>query len=141
MLLNSIIEKAVYYTKVYEAAVEYFESQAHKPKKVKKFKAELISMSNVRLTWELPNVTPKQAPIKHTEISVRVADTLPWTVQDVVVPSGEQAIVFFDVGPGEIFYRAVIVDELDVRGGEVQTSIDVPFEEPGIVSNFIATLQ
>ena len=117
MLLNNIIDKVIFYTKVYEAAVEYYEAQSHKPKKVRKFKAELISMSNVRLTWELPNVTPKQAPIKHTEISVRVADSLPWTVQDEVVSSGEQAIVFFDVGPGEIFYRAVVVDELNVRGG------------------------
>ena len=98
-------------------------------------------MSNVRVTWVLPAVSNRQKPILHTEISVRVDPSFPWTVQDVVTPDVAQELVFFDVAPGDHYYRAVVVDVDNVRGGEVETSIAVPFEAPGVVTTFTATLE
>ena len=98
-------------------------------------------MSNVRLTWDLPAVTPRQRPIQFTEISVRVDPSLPWTVQDTVAPDVTQELVLFDVAPGDHFYRAVIVDADGVRGAEVETNIAVPFDPPGVVSTFTAVLE
>jgi hypothetical protein len=112
-----------------------------KPKKVKHFNAELIDMSNVRLSWALPTVTPRQRPIQHTEISVRVASTLPWTVQDIVVPTGLQELVFIDVAPGDQFYRAVVVDVDNVRGAEVTTGATIGFDAPGVVTALTAVVE
>ncbi len=98
-------------------------------------------MSNVRLTWALPTPTSRQRPILHTEISVRVDPSLPWTVQDVVVPTAIQELVFNNVAPGNHFYRAVVVDIDNVRGAEVETSVTVPFDAPGVVTSFTATFE
>jgi hypothetical protein len=98
-------------------------------------------MSNVRVSWALPPVSPRQKPILHTEISVRVDPSLPWTVQDTVTPDVPQELVFFDVAPGDQYYRAVVVDTDFVRGAEVETSIAVPFDPPGVVTNFSAVLE
>lgn len=112
-----------------------------KPNRVINFKAELIDMSNVRLSWVLPDVGPRQKPILHTEISVRVSPDLPWTVQDVVVPGVAQELVFFDVFPGVQYYQAVVVDTDNTRGAALETNISIPFDAPGVVSTLTATLE
>lgn len=98
-------------------------------------------MSNVRLSWALPPVTPRQKPIRHTEISVRVDPALPWTVQDVVVPTVTQELVFFDVAPGTHYYRAVVIDTDGVRGAEAETNVAVPFDPPGVVTSLTAVIE
>lgn len=98
-------------------------------------------MSNVRVSWVLPTVTPRQKPIQHTEISVRVDPTLPWTVQDVVVPADPQELLFVDVAPGTYYYQAVVVDTDGVRGPARETSADVPFDPPGAVSALAAVVE
>ena len=98
-------------------------------------------MSNVRVTWTLPNVSNRQRPIQHTEISVRLDPSLPWTVQDVVAPDVVQELVFFDVVPGTHYYQAVVVDTEGVRGPAVETSVSIPFDPPGSVSNLTATIE
>jgi hypothetical protein len=98
-------------------------------------------MSNVRVTWALPAVSARQKPILHTEISVRVDPSLPWTVQDTVTPDVTQELVFFDVFPGDQYYRAVVIDIDGVRGAEVETSIAVPFDPPGVVTDLNAVLE
>lgn len=98
-------------------------------------------MSNVRLTWELPTVNPRQRPIQFTEISVRIDPAFPWTVQDNVAPDVAQEIVLFDVAPGDWYYQAVVIDIDGVRGAPVETRIAVPFDPPNTVTNFIATLE
>ena len=98
-------------------------------------------MSNVRVTWGLPAVSARQKPIQHTEISVRVDPTLPWVVQDIVVPTAAQELLFFDVAPGTHHYRAVVVDIDGVRGAEAETSVVVPFDPPGVVTSLTATVE
>lgn len=98
-------------------------------------------MSNVRLTWVTPTPTPRQKPILHTEISVRNDPTLPWTVQDTVVPTASQELLFVDVAPGDKYYRGVVVDVDNVRGAEVEATISVPFDAPGTITLFTATLE
>lgn len=112
-----------------------------KPGKVKQFRVELIDMANVRLTWVLPTVTPRQRPILQTEISVRNDPTLPWVVQDVVDPASVQELLFVDVAPGDKFYRAVVVDQDNVRGAEAEATVLVPFDPPGVVTSLTATLE
>lgn len=98
-------------------------------------------MSNVRVTWVLPTVTPRQKPIQFTEISVRADPALPWTVQDVVAPDVTQELLFVDVPSGDQFYQAVVVDVDNVRGNPVETSIAIPFDPPGVVTDLTATLE
>lgn len=96
-------------------------------------------MSNVRLTWTLPPVTPRQYSIDYTRIEFRVSDTLPWTEQDVVPASNPQELLFVDVQPGSFFYRATVVDTEGNEGPPVETSIVLAFDPPGSVTDFIAT--
>ena len=96
-------------------------------------------MSNVRLTWDLPVVSARQAAISHTIIDFRVDPTLPWTLQDTVDVAAIQELLFVDVQPGAYFYRATVVDVDGVSGLPVETSITVAFDPPGAVTNFIAT--
>lgn len=98
-------------------------------------------MSNVRVTWALPNVSARQKPIQHTEISVRVDPALPWTVQDVVLPDVPQELIFFDVFPGTQYYQAVVIDTDNVRGNPVETNVAVPFDPPGTVTSLTAVLE
>ena len=111
------------------------------PSKVIDLKAELDSMGNVRLTWALPEVTSRQKPILHTEISVKLAPELSWTVQDIVVPTATQEILFANVFPGTKYYQAVIIDEDSTRGVPVETNIAVPFDAPGVVTTLTAVLE
>jgi hypothetical protein len=112
-----------------------------KPKRVKQFYAEFISMSNVRVSWALPPVSPRQRPIQHTEISVRVSDTLPWTIQDTITPDVSQELVFVDVAPGTQYFRAVVVDVDGTRGPEDTTMTDVVFDPPGAVTALTAVVE
>lgn len=99
-------------------------------------------MSNVRLTWTLPSVSPIQQPIQHTEIAFRVASqTLPWTIQDRVAPDVAQELLFVDVAPGDYEYRAVVVDVDGQRGPEAFANASVPFALPGVVTNLTATVE
>jgi len=98
-------------------------------------------MSNVRVSWTVPVVSARQKAIQHTEISVRVSTSLPWTVQDVVVPSVTQELLFIDVAPGDQFYQAIVVDIDGVRGLPVETTVAVPFDAPGVVTSLAAVIE
>ena len=98
-------------------------------------------MSNVRLTWTLPEVTPRQNPIAHVRIEFRVAETLPWTVQDTVDSGATQELLFIDVQPGTFFYRAIVVDTEGLEGPPVETLVTLSFDPPGSVQNFTATVE
>jgi hypothetical protein len=112
-----------------------------KPKRVKKLKSEIIDM-NVRLTWELPTVTPRQLPIQHVRVEFRADASLPWTTQDTVLPEAIQELLFVDVAPGEFFYRVVVVDTANVEDEKpAETSVVVPFDAPSSVLNLVATLE
>lgn len=98
-------------------------------------------MSNVRLTWTLPTVSPRQRAIQHTRIDFRVDPSFPWTQQDVVSPDVNQELLFQDVAPGTHFYRGTVVDVDGREGLPAFTQVDVPFDAPGTVSNFTATVE
>jgi len=96
-------------------------------------------VSDVRLTWDLPTVTPRQYPIAHVRIEFRVDESLPWTIQDTVDAAAAQELLFVDVQPGTFFYQAIVVDEQGQEGAPVETSINIAFDVPGGVENFLAT--
>lgn len=96
-------------------------------------------MANRRLTWELPPTTARQAPIKHVEISFRADPSFPWTKQTDVLASEAQELLFTDVAPGAMYYRAIIVDTEGGRGEPSEISTAAPYEKPGTVLNFKAT--
>lgn len=96
-------------------------------------------MTDVRLTWELPNVGSRQRPIQSTKISFRVDASLPWTVQEMVL-APETELLFQDVPSGTIFYQAIAVDDLGQESTPVETSVDIAFDPPGAVANFQATV-
>lgn len=99
-------------------------------------------MSDVRVTWTLPSVSPIQKAIQHTEIAFRVASaSLPWTIQDTVSPDSNQELLFVDVAPGDYEYRAVVVDVDGQRGPEAFANASVPFALPGAVDNFTAVVE
>jgi hypothetical protein len=92
------------------------------------------------LTWDLPPVSPRQAPIKETVISFRVDPSLPWTEQDRVAVDSTQELRFIDVAAGTFFYQGIVID---VRGVECEVpaviSASLEFEPPGSIQNFTAT--
>ena len=96
-------------------------------------------MANRRLTWTLPNVTPRQHPIERTEIAFRVDATVPWTVQTSVLEADVQELLFADVPVGDMFYRAVVIDTAGGRGNDAVISAFGAYDLPGIVTNFTAT--
>ena len=99
-------------------------------------------MSNVRLTWDLPPTSIGQRPIAGVRIEINAdPSSLPWTEQDVVAADDPQELLFSDVAPGTQHYRAIVIDDNDDEGAPVETSIDVPFDPPGQVSNLTATLE
>ena len=96
-------------------------------------------MANRRLTWELPVVTPRQAAIKHVEISFRADASFPWTKQADVPVDDPQELLFVDVAPGTMYYRAIIVDVENIAGSPVEGSATAAFDPPGTVMNFTIT--
>lgn len=98
-------------------------------------------MSNIRLSWSLPVVTPRQYPIQHVRVEFRVSDTLPWTVQDTVPPDVTQELLFQDVAAGTHFYQVIVVDENGGEGAPATVSADVGFDAPGTVLNLTATIE
>ena len=98
-------------------------------------------MPDVRLTWDLPPVSNRQAAIRDVEISFRAAGIPDWTIQDNIAPDVAQEIVFVDVAPGDYEYQAVVYDIIDVAGAPVTASASVPFDPPGEVANFTVILE
>ena len=96
-------------------------------------------MTDRTITWELPPVTPRQRPQKHTKVEFRADSSLPWTVQDTVLASAQQQIEFLDVNAGTFDYRLTIYDIADVAGEPVIVSKDLPFEPPGSPLNVTIT--
>lgn len=95
---------------------------------------------NGRLNWVLPTVGPRQAPLSHVKIEKRVATSLPWTfIADV--PVTELTLLFQDIQPGTHFFQGTVFDE---RGGfsknPKQATLEVPFDDPGDLLEFTATL-
>ena len=97
-------------------------------------------MANVSLSWALPTVSPRQRPILHTRIDFRAVGVAQWTTQDVVAPDVAQALEFVDVAPGDYEYRGTVVDVDLVEGSPVTTTVSVPFDPPGQITSFTATL-
>lgn len=100
---------------------------------------EVNDMANRRLTWVLPTRSIRQHPIASTEIAFRVDATLPWTVQTTVPALDVQELLFVDIPAGEMFYRAVVIDEVGARGNDAVISATGAYDPPGVVTNFTAT--
>lgn len=99
-------------------------------------------MSNVRLTWNLPAVGPSQAPIAGVRIEINADPaTLPWVEQDTVLVDAPQELLFVDAAPGTMFYRATVIDAEGNEGAPADTSVAVPFDPPGTVTNLTATVE
>lgn len=98
-----------------------------------------IDMNGV-LNWVLPTVGARQLPLKHVRIEKRVATTLPWTlIADV--PVAETSITFQDIQPGTHFFRGTVFDEQDSFSKNPKVaSLNVPFDPPGDLLEFTATL-
>jgi hypothetical protein len=112
------------------------------PGKVRQLRAEVLEMSNVRLTWTLPTPTPSQRPVQGVRIEINADPaTLPWTTQDTIPVTDPQELLFVDVAAGTQHYRAIVIDDAGAEGAPVETSVDVPFEPPGQVSELTATIE
>ncbi len=98
-------------------------------------------MANVRLTWALPPVTGRQRPIRETKIEFRALGIQQWTEQDRVAPDVAQELVFVDVAPGDYEYRGTVVDVDGKEGPPETTTASVPFDGPGSITSFTATLE
>jgi len=89
-----------------------------------------IEMTDVRLNFPLPVVTPNHKPILHTRIEFRVDESFPWTLQDdVLAPLDELLLV--DVAPGTYFYQATVFDTDLVSGPPSNATATIGFLPPG----------
>ena len=98
-------------------------------------------MANVRLSWLLPSVSPRQRPLEHTIIDARVAAELPWTAISNVPANLPSELVIEDSAPGRWFFRARAFDDQGTPGPEATTQVDVGFDPPGAIAEFSATLE
>jgi len=100
-------------------------------------------MANVRLTWGLPAAGASQRPIAAVRVEINADPTqLPWTEQATIDAAAPQELLFSDVPAGEQFYRAIAIDEAGAEDpNPPQTSVDVPFDLPGSVTNLTATIE
>ena len=98
-------------------------------------------MSNVRLTWQLPTVTPRHYPIDHVVVEFRVSDTLPWTVQDNVAADSAQEILFQDVAAGTNYYQVTVVDTNGTAGPPATAQAEIGFLPPDAVVNLVAAVE
>lgn len=110
------------------------------PKKLKRFNAEVVDMSNVKLTWTLPTPTPRQRPLAHVRVDARVSDTLPWTEIGIVPVPGAELVVQ-DAAPGEWFYRATVVDDRGAESAPAFASAAVGFDGPTALADFGAVVE
>lgn len=95
---------------------------------------------NVTVSWTLPSVSAAQYPLASTEVSFRTDPSFPWTVQDNVLVSEPQELVFVDMAPGTYYFQGVCVDEQGQRSDPVEAQVDVPFDRPSAPENFQAVL-
>ncbi len=110
------------------------------PLAIKKLVVE-VEMSDVRLSWTLPEQTSRQRAIAGVRIDFRVADDVPWTVQDTVPADEAQELLFVDVAPGTYFYQATVVDVAGKESQPAQASADVPFDAPSNVLDLVAAIE
>ena len=82
-----------------------------------------------------------QYPIQETRIEFRVAEDLPWTVQDTVPADATQELLFEDAPAGTMYYRATVIDNTGQEGTPAETQTAVAGEPPGMVTNFTATVE
>lgn len=100
-------------------------------------------MANRRLTWGWPEVGPRQAPLAHALIDLRVDPSLPWDNQDVVeyqdgALTGE--LLLIDVNPGTFYYRCTIVDDRGTPDAlPAVIEVSGAYDAPGSAVNFTAT--
>jgi hypothetical protein len=105
-------------------------------------RAEYVA-GNVRLNWVLPSVGGRQAALDHVLIEGRVvADPeLPFTALNEV-PVTETTLLLEQVSPGEWEYQGTV---FDTNGAKSQNPkrvlITVPFDGPGDLGEFTATLE
>ena len=97
-------------------------------------------MSDVRLSWTLPELTPRQLGIAHVRVDFRADAGLPWTEQDTVAADAVQELLFSDVAPGEYFYRVSVVDTAGEEAAAF-TSADVAFDDPSAVVDLQAIVE
>ena len=98
-------------------------------------------MSDVRLSWTLPEPTSRQRAIAHVRVDFRVADAVPWTEQDTVPADAVQELLFSDVAPGMYFYQATVVDVAGVESQPAQASADIAFDDPSDILDLVAIIE
>jgi hypothetical protein len=96
--------------------------------------------NNVRISYTLPSVGNKQAPLAYVLIQARVSPQAPWAdVAQQPVPLTD--LVLTDVSPGQWFYQGFAVDANGQRSKNAASgSIDVPFDAPGDLTLFTVAL-
>ena len=109
------------------------------PGALSNFEVTLMA-NNVRVSYELPQVGSRQAPLAHVVLEARVSAALDWAVIAVnPVPSTE--IILQDMAPGDWSFRAFAVDTKGLQSKNHSTaSLSIPFDGPGDLSNFAVSL-
>lgn len=89
------------------------------------------------ITWDLPEVSSRQRPIKQVLVEARTSDEFPWAPAGNPVPvDGPQEFNMENMDPGAWFFRLVVVDEADVRSpNPPEFEFGIDFDPPGNVSN------
>ena len=99
-------------------------------------------MADRLLSFDWPDVGPRQAALKHAIIDLRVDESLPWDFQDTVLyVDGDTgaSLELLDVNPGRFIYRCTIVDVEDQTDlNPAETEITGASEPPGSALNFTA---
>ena len=98
-------------------------------------------MSDVRLSWTLPEPTSRQLRISHVRVDFRVSVDAPWTEQDTVPADAVQELLFSDVAPGMYFYQATVVDVAGVESQPAQASADIAFDDPSDILDLVAIIE
>lgn len=98
-------------------------------------------MSDVRLTWDLPDVSVRQLPIDFARVEFRADESFPWTEQEVVTAEEPQQLLFVDVAPGTFFYQVTMVDTDGQESNPARTQKGTPFDPPGGALNLKATVE
>ena len=99
-------------------------------------------MANIRVTWDLPTVTPNNHPILHTLVEMRVDPSLPWaSAGNPVLPTDVQELLSTDLAPGTYHFRVTPVDTADTLGTPAEASTEIVAEVLGSVTNLVLTVE
>ena len=99
-------------------------------------------MSDIRVTWALPEVTLRNLPVKHVLVEMRVDPSLPWSAAgNPVLPDDVQRLVSADLAPGTYFFRVTPVDDGDVLGEPAEGSAAIGFDPLGRVTDLTLVVE